>query len=202
MKEQSEIFLVNNILSIISFWNSNFWNSFWNCFRKLILEFSLEFFRDFIWNYFWNFLIILFGILFGNLLKILSDFNFCAAGVCGSAGVGKEKFDLMTGVGLPLKNWAILQKFQLLNDKIGVLVYSSKNNGSLVNLLGFLFVSVSLVREKFEEMREFIFHKIQTYALFLSVHPPICMCNFRCRRLELRLDLSWEKTTLDSRGKT
>ena len=66
----------------------------------------------------------------------------------------------------------------------------------------FFFVSVSLERRKFEGMKEFIFQKIQTYALFRSVRLPICMCNFRCRRLELRLDLSWEKTTLYSRGKT
>jgi hypothetical protein len=34
------------------------------------------------------------------LFEILSDLNFSAGGglwVCGSAGVGKEKFDLMTG---------------------------------------------------------------------------------------------------------
>ena len=57
----------------------------------------------------------------------------------------------------------------------------------------FFFVSVSLVRGKFEGIREFIIRKIQTYVLFRSVRLPICMCNFRCRRLELRLDLSWEK---------
>ena len=45
---------------------------------------------------------ILLRILFeiGILFEILSDLNFSAGGglwVCGSAGVGKEKFDLMTG---------------------------------------------------------------------------------------------------------
>ena len=39
------------------------------------------------------------GILLEILLGILSDFNFCASGVCGCAGVGKETFDLMTGCG-------------------------------------------------------------------------------------------------------
>ena len=56
-------------------------------FLKFFLEFFelfLEFFFEIFWKFFWDFFEISI---------------FVQVGVCGCAGVGKEKFDLMTGGG-------------------------------------------------------------------------------------------------------